>query len=183
MVQALIATKMQNLEEFRFYFEGLSKIEPWLNRIQLGEGKTGGALASGERLPPAGYTGSLQGCCGRNGGLVGGQRASGGQGRCPPDLHPLDATVSRMARKMDRRMLCVFELSRVHSLQQQLLASSRKRKLAEGLYVEESESAASAVVAQDVETYLQQLFTLMLAYAFAGVHPKVGAPEASTTRR
>ena len=74
----------------------------------------------------------------------------------------------------------MFELSRVRSLQQQLLASSRKRKLAEGLYVEEVESSTLAVVAPEAETYLQQLFMLMLAYAFAGVHPKVGATDAST---
>ena len=44
VVQALIATQMQNLEEFRFYFEDISKIEPWLTRIQLG-GIAGGARA------------------------------------------------------------------------------------------------------------------------------------------
>ncbi|CAJ1445984.1 unnamed protein product [Effrenium voratum] len=61
---------------------------------------------------------------------------------------------------MVSRTLRVFELSRVRSLQQQLLASSRKRKLAEGLYVEEDESSTLAVVAPEAETYLQQLFML-----------------------
>lgn len=53
--------------------------------------------------------------------------------RFPTELHPADSTVSRVAREMDKRMLCVFNLWKVKSLQFQLHCTQKKRKLGEGL--------------------------------------------------
>ena len=84
VVQALIDTKMQNLEEFRFYFEDITKIELWLSRLQLGESK---ALQVA-RLRRAWRAGSLYGGISRPGSFVGGQRAEGGQDRGVEALSP-----------------------------------------------------------------------------------------------
>ena len=71
--------------------------------------------------------------------------------RFPPELHPADATVSRVSRELDKRMLCVYQ---------------KKRKLGDGLFAEEAEDEFPAV--QDVDSYLDRLYSLMLAYAIAG---------------
>lgn len=36
---ALIATKMDNLDEFRFFFDEEAKVDAWVNRLSLGEEK------------------------------------------------------------------------------------------------------------------------------------------------
>ena len=74
-------------------------------------------------------------------------------------------------------MLCVFSVWKVRSLQYQLHTTNRKRKLAEGLFTEEAEEDDSQ--AQDWETYLDKLQTLMIAYSLAGVSATNGSPAAS----
>lgn len=39
VVDALIKSKIDNLDEFRFFFEDESKVEPWLGKLSLGEDK------------------------------------------------------------------------------------------------------------------------------------------------
>ena len=67
---------------------------------------------------------------------------------------------------MQKRMLCVHNISRVKALQFQLPASQKKRELSDGLFIEDGEEE---VVAHDVDNYLDRLFTLLLAYAMAGL--------------
>ena len=62
--------------------------------------------------------------------------------RFPPEVHPSDATISRVSCEMSKRMLCIYSVWKVKTLQRQLLTSQKKRKLGE---------------------------TLLLAYAMAGV--------------
>ena len=62
--------------------------------------------------------------------------------RFPPEVHPSDATISRVSCEMSKRMLCIYSVWKVKTLQHQLLTSQKKRKLGE---------------------------TLLLAYAMAGV--------------
>ena len=91
-------------------FEDITKIEPGCPAFSWG------------RVRPCGWRASV-GLGQPYASRVGGQQAAGGQDvvwkryrqRFPPDLHPSDATVSRVSREMDRRMLCVFELSRALS--------------------------------------------------------------------
>ena len=94
----------------------------------------------------------------------------------PPEIHPADATLSRVSREMSKRMLCVFSVWKVRSLQYQLHTTNKKRKLADGLFTEEAEDEHS--VAQDWEGYLDKLHTLMIAYSMAGVSAVQGAPAA-----
>ena len=63
---------------------------------------------------------------------------------------------------MQKRMLCVYNIWRVKTLQFQLTTSQKKRKLSDGLFIEEGEG--EEVVAHDVDNYLDRLFTLLLAY-------------------
>ena len=82
-----------------------------------------------------------------------------------------------MAREVQKRMLCVYNIWRVKTLQFQLTTSQKKRKLSEGLFIEEGDD--EEVVAHDVDNYLDKLFTLLLAYAMAGCTGVTGAPEAA----
>ena len=97
--------------------------------------------------------------------------------RFPPEIHPADTTISRVAREMQKRMLCVYNIWRVKTLQFQLTTSQKKRKLSEGLFLEDGDD--EEVVTHDVDNYLDRLFTLMLAYAMAGCSGVTGAPDAA----
>ena len=74
-------------------------------------------------------------------------------------------------------MLCIFNVWRVKSLQFQLTTSRKKRKLGDSLFFEDGED--EKVVAHDIDSYLDRLFTLLLAYAMARCASIPGAPEAS----
>jgi hypothetical protein len=97
--------------------------------------------------------------------------------RFPPEIHPADTTISRVAREMQKRMLCVYNIWRVKTLQFQLTTSQKKRKLSEGLFLEDGED--EEVVTHDVDNYLDRLFTILLAYAMAGCSGATGAPDAA----
>ena len=71
-------------------------------------------------------------------------------------------------------MLCVYNVWKVKSLQFQLHTSQKKRKLADGLFVEEIEDDDSP--GNDAEGYLDRLQTLMIAYSIAGAQALTGAP-------
>ena len=77
---------------------------------------------------------------------------------------------------MSKRLLCVTAVWKVKTLQWQLGTSSKKRKLGEGLWTEEPDDEQPGH--QDWETYLDRLFTLLLAYALGGVKALDNAPPA-----
>lgn len=97
--------------------------------------------------------------------------------RFPPELHPSDSTVSRVARETEKRMLCVYNLWKVKSLQFQLHCTQKKRKLGDGLYTDEVEDEEPS--SHDADAYLDKLHTLLIAYAIAGASPLPGAPAAA----
>ena len=53
--------------------------------------------------------------------------------RFPPEVHPADATISRVTRELTKRMLCVYNIWRVKSLQFQQATTQKKRKIADSL--------------------------------------------------
>ena len=65
---------------------------------------------------------------------------------------------------------------KVRTLQWQLGTSSKKRKLGKGLWTEEPDDEQPGH--QDWETYLDRLFTLLLAYALGGIKALDNAPAA-----
>jgi len=99
----------------------------------------------------------------------------------PPEIHPADTTISRVAREIQKKMLCVYNSWRVKTLQFRLMTLQKKRNLSDSLFIEEGED--EEVVAHDVDNYLGRLFTLLLAYAMADCAGVTGAPEPAQEER
>jgi len=176
VVDTLLKSKIESLDEFRYFFDEESKIEPWISKINLGEDKNIQAARlrrawASVRLffQQAVPEGEL-----RDAKLLFWRRY---KLRFPPELHPSDSTVSRVAREMEKRMLCVYNLWKVKSLQFQLHCTQKKRKLGDGLYTDEVEDEEPS--SHDADAYLDKLHTLLIAYAIAGASPLPGAPAAA----
>ena len=139
---------------------------------------------SGALLPPGG-TGSVQSRTVRTSTPCLGDRAARHQAAVfaslqdafPPEIHPADTTISRVAREMQKAHALRLQHLEVKTLQFQLTTSQKKRKLSEGLFLEDGED--DEVVTHDVDNYLDRLFTLLLAYAMAGCSGATGAPDAA----
>ena len=191
VTKALLATKIQNLEEFRFLFEDETKVDTFLAKLQLGEER----LIQGSRLRRAWtavtlyYKNQDQDRSKVSLGDLDTMLADSElrdvktnfwiryRMRYPPEVHPADATLSRVSRELSKRMLCVYNLWKVRTLQYQLHTTQKKRKLAEGLYTEEAEEDDKTP--HDWENYMDRLLTLLLAYAMAGVTPRANVKDAS----
>ena len=93
--------------------------------------------------------------------------------RFPSEEHPRDTVVSRVFKEL----ACVFNVWKVKNLQFQLTTVQKKRKLGDNLYTEEAET--EELVSKDAETYLDKLYTLMLAYALTGAGPLTGVADPS----
>ena len=191
VTKALLATKIQNLEEFRFLFEDESKVDTFLAKLQLGDER----LIQGSRLRRAWTAVTLYyknqdqdrskiSVSDLDTMLADTELRDVKSNfwvryrmRFPPEVHPADATLSRISRELSKRMLCVYNLWKVRTLQYQLHTTQKKRKLAEGLYTEEAEDEDK--IPHDWENYLDRLLTLLLAYAMAGVTPRASVKDAS----
>ena len=181
-------TDALNLEEFRFFFESEDKVQPWLAKLSLGED----AGLQGARVRRAWAAVSLyfkQSEQDRSrisasdlDALLGDSELRDLKSafwrryklRFPPEVHPADATISRVTRELTKRMLCVYNIWRVKSLQFQQATTQRKRKIADSLYVEEAEEDEPAN--RDANSYLDKLWTLLLAYSMAGSASCTTAP-------
>ena len=86
--------------------------------------------------------------------------------RFPAQVQLSDAMVSRISRELSKPMLCICDIWKVRSLQFQLGTSQEKRRLADGLYMDEPDT--DEVMSPVVDTYLQKLHTRMIAYALNG---------------
>ncbi|CAE7248146.1 unnamed protein product, partial [Symbiodinium sp. CCMP2456] len=188
VVQALLATKVQNLEELRYFFADEGAVDPWLKKTPLGEEHNIQA-ARLRRCWAAVRMYFSQSEADRSKVALADLDCILGESelrdlkinfwrryrqRYPPEVHPSDATVSRVSREMVKRMLCIFSVWKVKSLQHQLLSSVKKRKLAPNLYTEDDDPDEAGP--RDAESYLDRLFTLCLAYAMAGTMAVSGAP-------
>ena len=194
VVKALLETKIQNLEEFRFLFEDESKVDTFLAKIPLGEDR----LIQGSRLRRAWTAVMLYyktqdqdrskiSLSDLDTMLADSELRDVKSSfwvryrmRYPPEIHPADATLSRVSRELSKRMLCVYSLWKVRTLQYQLHTTQKKRKLAEGLYTEEVEDDDRAP--HDWESYMDRMLSLMLAYAMAGVTPRADVRDASAEK-
>ena len=68
----------------------------------------------------------------------------------------------------------VFNISMIKTLLWQITTAPKRRKLAEGIYAEETDE--SPVKAYDAVSYLSQLWTYLMALAIAGVKARSDAP-------
>ena len=191
VVQAFLKHKIANLEEFRFFFDSEAQVKTFLGKLNLGDDR----MIQVARLRRAWSAVSLYfKQCDTDRSKVSATDLDSLLGdselrdvkvafwtryrvRLPPELYPSDATVSRVSREMSKRLLCIFDVWKVRSLQFQLTSSSTKRKLADTLFV--GEDADEDTVARDWEGYLDRLYTLLVAYALAGTGRVSGAPEAA----
>ena len=191
VVDALVQLGVENLQEFRFLWANEQAIETWIAKLGLGDK----ALLMTARVRRAWAAvglyyrqveqdrskialSDLDTMLGET-ELRDSKQAFWRRYRLrfPAEIHPSDSTISRVAREMQKRMLCIFNVWRVKSLQFQLTTSQEKRKLGDSLFFEDGED--EEIVAHDVDSYLDRLFTLLLAYAMAGCASVTGAPEAT----
>ena len=188
VVDALTKEKIQDLEEFRFFCE--TKVEKWRSQLSLGED----ANTQAARVRRAWHAVTMYyktfeqdrskvSTTDLDTLLDDSELRTYKQNfwvryklRFSTEQYPSDATVPRVSRELDKRMLCVMSVWKVKSLQWQLLTTNKKRKLGDGLFTEEPELKEAG--ARDAEHYLDRLYTLMLAYAKAGTSRVTGAPPA-----
>ncbi|CAE7528746.1 unnamed protein product, partial [Symbiodinium sp. KB8] len=120
--QALLATKVQNLEEVRYFFADEAAVDPWLKKTALGEDHNIQA-ARLRRCWAAIRFYFSQSEADRSKVALADLDCILGEGelrdlktnfwrryrqRYSPEVHPSDATISRVSREMGKRMLCIF---------------------------------------------------------------------------
>ena len=180
MRDALIRTKLENLDEFRFFFDEESKVEPWVNKLKLGEEQA--VQVARVRRAWAAVRLYFQHMAQDRSKVVSSDLDTMLDDtelrdkkmafwrlyhlKFPAEVHPADATLSRVTREISKRMLCVYNIWKVRTLQFQLHTSTRKRKVGDNLYTEDKEDDDNTP--QDWESYLDKLHTLLVAYAMAG---------------
>ncbi|CAE7812806.1 unnamed protein product [Symbiodinium sp. CCMP2592] len=191
VLEALVKQKIKNLEEFRYFFESEGEIGLWVQKLSLGDQqplqtarlrRTWAAVkvffqhadAGRVRISEADLDDLLDDSSLRDMKQQFWRRY---KTRFPPELYPSDATLSRVTRELNKRMLCVFSVWKVKSLQFQLLSTSKKRRLGDNLYTEDQDQ--DEVIPRDCESYLDRLQILLTAYALAGVQPVAGSPPAN----
>ena len=176
VVDHLIKAQIEDLEEFRFFWDGEEKIESWVQKIGIADETARNiqlarlrrawsavrlwyqqAEQDRSKVSTADLDTLLQDSELRDFKLMFWIRY---RLKFPPEIHPADATLSRVSREMTKRMLCVFSVWKVRSLQYQLHTTNKKRKLADGLFTEEAEE--DDAMGQDWEGYLDKLHTLSL---------------------
>ena len=157
VVEELLKVGVRNLEEFRFLFEDEAKVGAFVAKLGLGDEATiqtarlrrawtatrvyfsqveqdrsKVALADLDSLLEESELRDAKQAFWRRYRL-----------RFPAEVHPSDAVVSRVSRELSKRMLCLFNVWKVRSLQFQLGASQKKRRLGDGLFTEEAETEES----------------------------------------
>lgn len=192
VIDYLLKSGIENLEEFRFFWDAEDKIEPWLNKIGLKDEEKNIQGARVRRAWAAVRLWFTQSEQDRSKVATSDLDSMLQESelrdvkstfwirytqRFPPEVHPSDSTLSRVSREMSKRMLCVFAIWKVRSLQFQLHTTNKKRKLADGLFTEEQDEDDGC--GRDWEAYLDKLQTLMLAYSMAGAAGVTGAPAAA----
>ena len=166
VVEALEKSQLKNLEEFRFLFDSEAEIGIWTARLKPGDQeqlqvarlrRTWSAVKlfyqHAEQDRSKVQASDLETLLG-DAELRDIKAAFWARYRMrfPPEMYPSDATLSRISRELSKRMLCVFSVWKVKSLQFQLVTTSKKRKLSDNLFTEELQEEEPVV--QDWENYL-----------------------------
>ena len=97
--------------------------------------------------------------------------------RSPPGVEPADSLISRLYKEMTKRVLqvkCVWSTkTRKHNIKGTL----KKQKIGDKLTLTHENEEEEESVVHDVQTYLAKLWTLLLAYARAGIRKLPTAPN------
>ena len=88
------------------------------------------------------------------------------------DDTPSDQLISRMSRELEKRCVAVYDVTKVKTLIHQVTHDKKRKKIADGLFVDGSEEEMEAIAT--VEGYLDNLGVYLLALAIAGSSPIPG---------
>lgn len=126
---ALIRTKLENLDEFRFFFDEESKVEPWVNKLKLGEEQA--VQVARVRRAWAAVRLYFQHMAQDRSKVVSSDLDTMLDDtelrdkkmafwrlyhlKFPAEVHPADATLSRVTREISKRMLCVYNIWKVRT--------------------------------------------------------------------
>ena len=165
VVEELLKVGVRNLEEFRFLFEDEAKVGAFVAKIGLGDEATiqtarlRRAWTATRDFSQVEQDRSKVALTDLDSLLEESELRDAKQAfwrryrlRFPAEVHPSDAVVSRVSRELSKRMLCLFNVWKVRSLQFQLGTSQKKRRLGDGLFTEEAETEESYTA--DCDTYL-----------------------------
>ena len=97
--------------------------------------------------------------------------------RYHPTVEPSDYLVSKLHKKMEKRMMGVDELWTTKTLSHMNKTETKKHKLAGGLSLVEGQAEADVPVSKCLNTYLTVMFTYCIALARAGSEKMQKAPR------
>ena len=97
--------------------------------------------------------------------------------RFPSEIMPADSLISRVSREMSRRMLMIYNLWLVRNLEYQLTSSKKRKRVGDGLYVDDPDEVVAG--SHDFDEYLDKLFTYLLALAISGSGAAPGGADAA----
>ena len=95
--------------------------------------------------------------------------------RYPAWVRPSDLLISRLSREIGKRLLSIHDIWKTRSLLHQKKSKQKKQKVGD-VEIVTGEQEDPEHVSRDVGTYLNLLFTLMLAFAMAGAEPHPHPP-------
>ena len=91
------------------------------------------------------------------------------------EVNPSDQLLSRCYREMDKRLLAVYDISKVETPLHQVMFTKKRKQVATDLYTFEDETEVTQV-GHGVEKYLATLHTYLLALAIARSNKVQTAP-------
>ena len=97
-------------------------------------------------------------------------------------VEPSDYLLSRIFKELTRRLMQIYCIWQVRSMQRQTMAERKRRQLGGGLELIEAEQESEEVMEETMANYLACLYTLCLVYAKAGCNPIDPAPAEAETR-
>jgi hypothetical protein len=188
----IIKSNILDLEDFRFYFEDLSKIRPWVDAItgmaeqaaiqatRVRRAWSAVCLQAGQRelgksvIDEAEIDDMLGAAELRDSKLCFWKRY---RLRYPAEVYPSDQLISRISREVSKRQLMVYSLWMTKTLTHQLNAKRKKRKVGSGLWTEEDEMLEDTPGAQTFDLYMDNMFTYFLGMAIVGAVPVPGVVD------
>ena len=130
-MDALVKTKINNFEEFRFLFSDRAQVEAFVPKVKMGEDhliqtarlrRAWAAMnlyfTQAEQDRSTVVTSDLDSLLDES-ELRDSKQAFWRRyrQRFPPEVHPSDSTISRVSREMSKRMLCIYSVWKVKTLQ------------------------------------------------------------------
>ena len=187
--ELFLNSRMDNLEDFRFYFTKENDIDTFVSEDKTLEGQDRQlqisrvrrawsavrrtALKKEEKLSTSSAAEIDDLLCEtdlRNAKVEFWKRY---KMRYPTQIYPCDQIISRCDREVERRMLTVYDIWKVRSLKHQVTVSRKRKKVGDGLFTFEEEEYETT--ARNAKVYLSKLRTYLLALAITGSIKKTAA--------